>query len=266
MCDPLTAVTLVGAAASAGMAVQQGMAASEGEQATIDANNNAANQWLAYQQRIRQQEQAKDDANRQQEDAARVATLSKVSPQAQEATQSAEQARLTSLYTNTGGAADTSADPTSALLSGQTGSKDVGALTAKINQATTQARQRIAGLATANSYGGSFGGLGTVIPIDFARGGNAINLFNNMRQGDLKTFGVQQQVQPVQYALGPGVASDAANAKAFGSVAGTLAGIGGTGAIRDLNGAFNVAAPIVPLGQGGVGGDYAASARNGVFV
>jgi hypothetical protein len=97
----------------------------------------------------------------------------------------------------------------------------------QINQATAQARQRIAALATASSYGGSFGGLGTTVPIALAQGGNAINLQNAIRQGDLKTYGVQQQVQPVNYTFGPGTPATAGIGKALGSIAGTLAGSAG---------------------------------------
>jgi hypothetical protein len=237
MCDPVAAITLVGAVASAGFAAQQGMAASQGLQETNDANNNANNQWLAFQQRARQTQQAADEAARQKEDAARVATLAKVSPEAQAATQSAEQARLTSLYGASPGGAGMPAPGASALLSGQSGSKDVGSLTEKINQATAQASARIKALAAANSYGGSFGGLATTTPIAFAQGGNDINLMNNIRQGNLKTFGVQQAVQPVHYTVGPGTEAAATLGKAAGSLAGSLAAIGGPRAITDLQGA-----------------------------
>ena len=75
----------------------------------------------------------------------------------------------------------------------------MNSLTSQVNQATAQARSRIQALATANSYGGSFGGLGTTVPIQFAQGGNDINELNAIRQGNLKTYGVQQQVQPINY-------------------------------------------------------------------
>jgi hypothetical protein len=65
------------------------------------------------------------------------------------------------------------------------------------------------------------------VPIALAQGGNAINLQNAIRQGDLKTYGVQQQVQPVNYAVGPGTSMTAGIGKALGSIAGTLAGSAG---------------------------------------
>jgi hypothetical protein len=123
-------------------------------------------------------------------------------------------------------------------LSGEgTGNQSTtNSIMSQINQATAQARQRIAALATASSYGGSFGGLGTTVPIALAQGGNAINLQNAIRQGDLKTYGVQQQVQPVNYAVGPGTSMTAGIGKALGSIAGTLAGSAGPKVIGDVTG------------------------------
>ena len=264
MCDPVSAITLVGAVASAGMAYQQGQAASQGLQAVNDANNNANNQWLLFQENARKTQQAADEAARQKEDASRVATLAKVGPAAQTADQSAEQARLTSLYGATpSGGVTPGGGGGSPLLSGQSGNKDVGSITEKINQATAQASARIKALAGANAYGGSYGGLATVIPQAFAQGGNDINLYNDMRQGNLKTFGVQQAVQPAHYTIGPGTEAEATDSKALGTLAGTLAGIGGPRAIGDLKSAYNVAAPVASIGP--IGSDYAASARNGIF-
>jgi hypothetical protein len=103
----------------------------------------------------------------------------------------------------------------------------MNSLTSQVNQATAQARSRIQALATANSYGGSFGGLGTTTPIAFAQGGNDINLQNAIRQGNLKTYGVQQQVQPLNYTIGPGTQSQESLAKGAMSLAGSLAGAAG---------------------------------------
>lgn len=221
--------------------------------ATQNAQNQANAEWVAYQTRIHnEQAQAEDDA-RNKATAAQQDTLNKVSPQAQTATQTAEQQRLNSLYNQPGaGAAQDPNAPQGMLLSGEgTGNRqDMGGITSQINQATTQARQRIAALATASSYGGSFGGLGTTVPIAFAQGGNAINLQNAIRQGNLKTYGVEQQVQPLQYTVGPGTEATAGLAKSLGSVAGTLAGAAGPKALSGLSGASGI------FGGAGAGGDF----------
>jgi hypothetical protein len=154
------------------------------------------------------------------------------------ATQATEQDRLNSLYTKPGASTAAGAGPAStSLLSGEsTGNQTfMDSLTKQISQATSAARKRIAALATASSYGGSFGGLGTTTPIAFAQGGNDINLQNAIRQGNLKTYGVQQQVQPLQYTVGEGTIQQQGIAKALGSIAGTLFGAGGTRAISDLS-------------------------------
>ena len=164
---------------------------------------------------------------RQKATAAQQDTLSKVSPQAQTQQQTSEQQRLNTLFNAPGAGAAQGSDPRGMLLSGEgTGNNAnfMDSLTKQVSQASSAARQRIAALATASSYGGSFGGLGTTVPIAFAQGGNDINLQNAMRQGNLKTYGVEQQVQPLQYAVGPGTTEQAGLGKTLGQLAGTLAG------------------------------------------
>jgi hypothetical protein len=167
-----------------------------------------------------------------------------VSPQAQAQTQTDEQQRLNTLYTQPGAGTAQGGTAQGSLLSGESSGDQtfMGSLTNQVNQATSAARQRIAALATAGSYGGSFGGLGTTVPIAFARGGNDINLQNAIRQGNLKTYGVQQQVQPIQYAVGPGTTATEGLAKGAMSLAGSLAGfagpkIAGSGVFSGLGGA-----------------------------
>ena len=133
-------------------------------------------------------------------------------------------------------------------------------LTTQVNQATAQARERIQALATANSYGGSFGGLGTTVPITFAQGGNDINLANSIRQGNLKTYGVQQQVQPIQYTVGPGTTAQQSNAKAFGSLAGTLAGAAGGKLLGGASGLFSGFGGGAGAGAGADALDYGSFA------
>jgi hypothetical protein len=238
MCDPVSMVTLAGAAISAGAGIYEGQQAQAGLAATQQAQQSANDQWVAYQTRIHNQQAADEDAARSKATAAQQDTLNKVSPQAQAATQATEQDRLNSLYTRPG--ASTAAGPGgpgASLLSGESSGNQtfMDSLTQQVNQATAAARKRIGALATASSYGGSFGGLGTTTPIIFAQGGNDINLQNAIRQGNLKTYGVEQQVQPVNYVVGPGTTAQATLAKTLGSVAGSLAGVGGPRALGDLS-------------------------------
>ncbi len=237
----------------------EGQQASEGLQATQDAQNKANADWVAYQNKIHQQQVAAEDLERQKATSAQQSTLDKVSAPSQEAAQSAEQERLNTLYTKPGaGGSQDPSNPSNLLLSGEgTGNQNfMSSLTTQVNQATAQARQRIAALATANSYGSSFGGLGTTVPITFAQGGNDINLANSIRQGNLKTYGVQQQVQPLQYTVGPGTTAQQGMAKSLGQLAGTLAGSAGPKLLSGASGIFG----------GGAGAAAAAPVDYGSFA
>jgi len=70
-------------------------------------------------------------------------------------------------------------------------------LAKKISDATASAKQRIGALATAQSYGGSQGGLGTVNPINQAKAGAGIDLANEKRRGSMGAYGVEQAVSPI---------------------------------------------------------------------
>ena len=173
---------------------------------------------------------AQEDAARERATGVQQSTLQKVTAPQQEAEQGAEAQRLNTLYNKTPAGAPTDAsNPSNLLLSGENSGNQtfMDSLTSQVNNATSQARGRIQALATANSYGGSFGGLGTVVPIQFAQGGNQINELNAVRQGNLKTYGVQQQVQPLNYAIGPGTEAQGSMAKGAMSLAGSLAGFAG---------------------------------------
>jgi hypothetical protein len=229
MCDPLTAVAIAGSALSAGAGIYEGQQQAAGLADVQNKQNQANADWVAYQTRIHQQQVQAEDEARQKATGVQQATLQKVSPEAQEASQTAEQQRLNTLYNKPAGTATDASNPSNLLLSGENSGNQtfMDSLTSQVNQATAQARSRIAALATANSYGGSFGGLGTTVPIAFAQGGNDINLQNAIRQGNLKTYGVQQQVQPLQYAIGPGTEAQGSVAKGAMSIAGSLAGFAG---------------------------------------
>jgi hypothetical protein len=245
MCDPLTAVAVAGSALSAGAGLYEGQQQAAGLADVQNKQNQANADWVAYQTRIHQQQVAQEDAARERATGAQEATLQKVSAPAQEAQQGAEQERLNTAYNKPAGTATDASNPQNLLLSGENSGNQtfMNSLTSQVNQATAQARSRIAALATANSYGGSFGGLGTTVPIAFAQGGNDINMQNAVRQGNLKTYGVQQQVQPLNYTIGPGTEAQGSIAKGAMSLAGTLAGFAGprvigSGALSGAGGLF----------------------------
>jgi hypothetical protein len=251
LCDPLAAIAAAGSLASAGGSLYEGIQAQKQLQATQDAQTAANNNWVAYQTRIHQQQVEAENAARQAATGAQQATLQKVSPEVQAAQQGTEQQRLNALYTKPSGTATDLSNPQSILLSGEQGGnqQSMDSITQQVNQATAQARSRIAALATANSYGGSFGGLGTTTPITFAQGGNDINLANSIRQGNLKTYGVEQQVQPINYTVGPGTQATMGVSKGLGSLAGTLAGFAGPRIISGWDGLGGTAGTANPGGS-----------------
>lgn len=261
MCDPLTAVAAAGAVASAGVGLYEGQQAQTGIADLQNKQTQANNDWVAYQNKIRRDQVAAEDAARSKATAAQQDTLSKVSAPAQEATQTSEQERLNTLYNKPSGTATDSSDLHGLLLSGEgTGVANPNSmqdLAKQVSAATTQARNRIGALATANSYGGSFGGLGTTVPIAFAQGGNNINYENAVRQGNLKTYGVQQQVQPLNFTLGPGTESQMGLSKGAMSLAGSLAGMVGPKIIGGFGG--DAAAGAIPGSSGVTWGDFNAA-------
>jgi hypothetical protein len=250
MCDPLIGGLISGAAS-----LVAGASAASQQADLMQKQNDANAQWVAYQTKIHQDQVNAENQARQQAENARQDTLTKVGPQAQQQAQQTEQQRLNALYGNPGGARATpdamTGQPSSLALSGeQTGNQTpfAGSLTAAVNNATTMARGRIAALATAGSYGGSFGGLGTTVPMDFTQGGNAINLQNAIRKGNLSTYGVEQQVQPLSYAASPAIGATQSIANALGGIAGTLvsSGIrGGGGSSWFGGGSSGASAPSV---------------------
>jgi hypothetical protein len=253
LCDPLAAIAAAGSLATAGASLYEGSQAQSQLQATQDAQTKANNDWVAYQTRIHQQQVEAENTARQAATGAQQATLNKVTPEAQQAQQIGEQARLNTAYTKPSGTATDLSNPQSILLSGEQGGnqQSMDSITQQVNQATAQARNRIAALATANSYGGSFGGLGTTTPITFAQGGNDINLANSIRQGNLKTYGVEQQVQPLNYTVGPGTQATMGISKGLGSLAGTLAGFAGPRIISGWDGLGGTAGTAGTANPGG---------------
>jgi hypothetical protein len=97
-------------------------------------------------------------------------------------------------------------------------------LARRLNNAAGDARNKIAALATMNSYGDSQYGLGNVVPMGFQQAGQEINKFNNFRRGSLQAYGVEKAIEPVQ--VQHNGSAGAMGAKALG---GLLSGLGGGG-------------------------------------
>lgn len=213
MCDPLSGALAVGSLASAGM--------NYASQADLASQQNAANnEWLAYQNRIRQEQNTQQEDLRKKAEAARQEGLSKLDPKGQADAQAAEASRLNTAMTSGQPAQVTASNVQDKMLSGQQsgGENFKSDLASRVNTATQAARKRIQALATIQSYGGSQGGLQTQNQLGFMDTDNQLGLTNNERAGALKTYQVQQQVEPVHYAAGPSL---------FGGISNALAGIAG---------------------------------------
>lgn len=251
MCDPLSiGMAALSAVGSIGGAMAQASATED----VMNKQNQANSAWAAYQMNAMRQAATANDAARANANAAREQTLSKLSPDAQQQTQATEAQRLNTTYQNTsetgtgrGAPGQNTATSSPYALSGEQtgvstaspgGQNSMQSLSDQVNTATTQARNRVAALATANSYGGSFGGLGRVDPIALQQGANQINLQNEIEKGNTQLLGIQQQVQPLHYTFGP-------NAGMAGGIANMLAGVAGKAIGGGLRGGF---------GGGGGGG------------
>ena len=154
---------------------------------------------------------------------------------AQASQQRKEQERLTGVYGSGTSAAEFAARPASdasiaagsqrGALAGQSGGDGEfrSDLARRLNNAAGDARNRIAALATMNSYGDSQYGLGNVVPLGFQEAGWDINKFNNFRRGSMQAYGVEQQQlgQPSQASY-----SKPAGATALEGAGGLLSGLG----------------------------------------
>jgi hypothetical protein len=190
-----------------------------GQQETMQAQQNANDQWVATQRAAAARAAAKDEANRKMASAAEQETLKKVSPESQQANQQKAEADLNAQMLQGSPAAP---DSNIALLGGGEAGADAGVqqdMAARVTAAARAAQGRIAALAGMTSYGGGYNDMGSIANQNIATGNEAIKLASDMRQGDTQTLGVYQAIQPVQYAQGSNIA---------GSLASSLAGIAGS--------------------------------------
>lgn len=218
MCDPIS-IALAGASAVASGVSYMG------EQATQDAQQQANDQWVAYQRQAAQNAQAQDTALRQQAEANMATTQQAVSPQTQTQEQQTQQGNLNQQFV-AGTALAPNADPNRALLAGEgtpgsgAGGQDMTTdMASRITNAARQATGRIQALAGLASYGSGYGDVGSTVQNAITAGNQGIALTGDERMGVAKTLGVAQNVQPVQYASGQNLA---------GSIAGSLANLAGS--------------------------------------
>jgi DNA anti-recombination protein RmuC len=191
MCVPGLLSGLIGLATTAVQMSHQSSIARKNEQ--------AANDWAAYQQQERMAESQRQETQRKKAELARTDTLNQAKPEAMQEAQTEEASRLSEEFTS--GVKDVDTTVADNLLSGQARGGQVfqDDLKSKLSSATAEAKKRIGALASLQSFGGSFGGLQTRNNEVALAGGNAIDLANNKRSGSLSAYGAAKAVNPVQY-------------------------------------------------------------------
>jgi hypothetical protein len=243
MCDPLTIGSIaVGLAGTAANAVGQQGAAKK-QQREYDA-------WAAQQKQARNAENARQEQLRGRAETSRQEGVEAISADEQARTQAAEEARLTSALNEEGqtNTADPGAPASVAddVLTGSGGGGQVfqSDLARKISDATASAKQRIGALARVSSYGDSFGGLGTVNPINQGRAGAGIDAANEMRKGSISAYGAETAIDPVQITYSNPIADIASSFLGAGmqGLGQSMAGGGGVSSI--FKGAVKPKVPI----------------------
>ncbi len=99
----------------------------------------------------------------------------------------------------------------------------------KIGNAARESRKQINALARISSYGGSYGGLGTMNPLILGNSGNAIDMWNNFRKGDMQVYNVERQVPASQYTYkqSPAMALSGLFSSGMKGLGGAMGGGGG---------------------------------------
>jgi hypothetical protein len=227
MCDPITLGTLaIGAAGTAVNVVGKANAAKQ--------QKNEYNNWVAYQDKHRKLEEQRQEGMRAKAAAAADQATDTVGAENQADVQAEEEARLRDAYAQDSGLAPTSDAPVSnadsAILSGQQSGGEVFQtdMARALSDATASASKRLGALATMRSYGGSSGGLGTVMPIAQQAAGADINQQNNFRRGSLNAYQFAQAVEPVQVSYSNPVADIAQSFLGAGMAGMGKAAAGGT--------------------------------------
>jgi hypothetical protein len=204
----------IGSAASA-------FASYSAQESAMRKQEQANQQWAAYQRQARNEANVREEQLRQQAEAARQNTLGELDPNKQKQAQDTEQQRLEKDLTpvNLQGQQPVVADQLLAGLKGAAPEVQQD-LTARINSASQDARKRIANLATVQSYGDSQFGLQNRAQDLFNQSGQNIRLAGSQRNSNLAALGVAEQVEPAHIVATP---------SPWGGIAGSLASLAGRG-------------------------------------
>lgn len=217
MCAPM-AIGIIGAVISAAA----GFASMQAQQSAMRKQEQANQQWAAYQRRERAEAWQREEQYRQQAENARQSTMQEMEAGKQKEAQGKEEERLRQDITPEDIRPDEQGMvPIGDELLRGTGGGDpmvTGDLQKKINNAAVESRKRIANLATIQSYGGSQFGLQNRAQDLFNKSGQDIRFQGNLRQGNLGALGVAGQVEPLRIQSTP---------SSFGGIASSLASIAG---------------------------------------
>lgn len=212
MCDPISLVAAAGSLASAGVSYM-------GQQATMNAQQSANDDWVSYQRQQAREATQRDEVSRKRADVARTNTLDQLTPAQQAATQAADQARL---ETGMLGNQNPAGDQNIRLLAGAGAAGPGDAVTADISSRVTsaarEARDRIKALASLTAYGGGYGSMLNTGQRALTAGSQDIEMEANKRKGNTATLGTAQAVPVETFVQGQNIA---------GGLASSLAGLAG---------------------------------------
>ena len=222
MCEPMT-LGILGAIGSAAGAFMNYSA----QQDAMNKQEQANQQWIAYQRKQRAEAWQREEQARQQAETARQAALQDLTPDKQKEAQTTEEQRVQKDITpeNLQPQIPVVGDE---LLRGLGGADPLVTqdLQKRVNSAAVDARKRIANLATIQSYGGSQFGLQNRAQDLFNKSGQDIRLQGDIRQGNMGALSVASNVEPERFQATP---------SPWGGIAGSLASIAG----RGISSAFN---------------------------
>jgi len=187
-----------------------------GQQETLNAQQQANDDWEATQKAAAAKATAADEANRQKAAASLAGAEQKLTPQNQTAVQQNAQTDLTAQMLKGSPAAS---DSNITLLGGEPADTSVSSdMASRVTNAAREAQGRIKALAGITSYGGGYQGMGSSATQALADSTEGINLASDFRKGDTATLGITQAIQPVQYKQGADIAGSLASS--LGSMAG----------------------------------------------
>ena len=209
MCTVVAGLALAGSALAAGVNY-------EGQQATVQAQNQSNEDWVAQQSAAEAATKAANDAATQKAQAALNVAQDKLSPASQTATQ---QTAATTLNNQMLTGSPAASDSNISLLGGTPTDTSISSdMASRVTNAAREAQGRIKALAGITSYGGGYGDMGSTANAALATSSEPINLASDFIKGNNATLGITQNIQPIQYAQGSNIA---------GTVASSLANIAG---------------------------------------